>query len=93
MGPSRARSKVIHSDMAMGNSNVKLLLNSMVKDHTALSGILYVVWCRPVARLTAPFVYSMSEERVKAARNLKVQTQRVKQPRIQTRRSRGVVLH
>ena len=92
MGPSRARSKVIQSDIAMGNWNVKLLLNSMVKGHTALSGILYVVRCRPVGRLTAPFVYSMSEERVKTARNLKVQTQTVNLPRIRTRRSRGVVL-
>ena len=92
MGPSRARLKVIQSDIAMGNWNVKLLFNSMVKGRTALSGILYVVRCRPVARLTAPFVYSMSEERVKTARNLKVHTQTVNLPRIRTRQSRGMVL-
>ena len=40
-------------------------------------GILYMVRRWPVVRLTVPFVYSMSDECVKAARNQKVQTQRV----------------
>ena len=33
MGPSRARSKVIQSDVAMGNWNMKLLLNSNMYIH------------------------------------------------------------
>ena len=68
MGPSWARSKVIQSDMPMGNWNVKLLLNSMVKGHTALSGILW--YCAGQLRVSPRRLCTVC----------RLQTQRVNQP-------------
>ena len=49
MGPSWVRSKVIQSDMAMGNWNVKLLLNSKVKGQRSYSSP--ALSCLPVYTL------------------------------------------